>query len=173
MFLELGSFFPMDDGPRGGNSGSLMEKMHNGVPTSVGAKLLAAEWWETCETPSGSAFKWSALGLRRTMLLRLIIEQFDLAEGASAPARFTIVCRTQPEPQAHGRPGNPFHGFWISCLDEVGLDGDNHSLSTFVQLIVAGSELTQQRFSSHEMSVSPPDQAPTSPCSDETNFSCR
>lgn len=154
-----------------------MENSQDDASNSVGAKLLAAKWLEECEAAAGTTFQWSALGLRRKMLLRLIIEQFGLAEDEAAPVRFTSACRTTSEPRGYDRPDNPFRGFWISCLDETALERDARSLWDFVQLLLNGGESPQRRFTSYELSISLPDQAATDrnqlPFPHETNLSRR
>src|SRR5690349_3023528 len=96
---------------------------------SVGAKLLNARWIEalTAGDGAGWAIKWTPLGRRRTMLLKHVIDEYDLAADAAGLVEFTQEARDEAVQYPNG--GNDAaKGFWVSCLDELRLETEEDAL---------------------------------------------
>ncbi len=112
----------------------------------VVSKLLKAHWLQAIPDRNGGApcFRWTPVGKNRQALVRHVIAEFHLdGDDADAPARFTGECR-QPPPPGMSKSSEAARGFWLACLEELGLDCNPTELHAYVLLILSGCAMPQE-----------------------------
>ena len=106
----------------------------------VGAQLLLAGWLQNFESGEKAdyTFNWSPNGARRAVLMRRVVEDFELAESPREAKRFT-ESRQEAADVAAEKHRAVCQDFWLSCLGEISLDLDPRHLWALARIIHEGA----------------------------------
>lgn len=105
----------------------------------VAYHMVVAGWLSGyCFTAGiGHQLVWQKEGAQKALLLKELSERFNLMDYDSAPLYFHMACKGMTFP--HGNPFPPIEpevsAFWLRCIDELGLEGDQDGLLGMVHLV--------------------------------------
>jgi hypothetical protein len=107
----------------------------------VGTLLVNAGWLSAFSfvPERGYFFRWSRKGEQRLLLVRHLINDFQLAADAALAKGFTDAC-FRPRLSKESGLCKACRAFWVACLEEISLENDTDPLYTFVKIIEAANE---------------------------------
>lgn len=107
----------------------------------VAYRMVVARWLKGYSFTGGIGHElvWRAEGAQKALLLKDLSEKFALADDDHSPRYFDMACKGMSLPQAIAFPPLDIEAtaFWLRCVGELGLQGDDDGLLGMVHLVTS------------------------------------
>jgi hypothetical protein len=102
-------------------------------------RMVMAGWARsyTVQTGKGFSITWETAGGQKAIVLKLIVKKCSLLDDERNPVMLDRLARGQetPDVEVQGALDPTVAEFWVKCVDELELAGDEDGLNVFANLI--------------------------------------